>query len=153
MLRSDRWIVAHDEVALEHRVALRSAGLRVRARGGRPVIGIANSLSELNPCNLPLRALSEAVREGIVEMGGFALEFPVMALGEDLMKPTAMLYRNLLAMEVEETLRAYPIDGAVLLANCDKTVPGALMGAASTRFPTILVTGVLVSRAPSVAAV
>ncbi|MHB1781814.1 MAG: dihydroxy-acid dehydratase, partial [Acidimicrobiales bacterium] len=141
MLRSDRWIVGSDEVALEHRVALRSAGVAVGPDGGRPVIGIANSASELNPCNLPLRELAGAACDGIVEAGGLAVEFPVISLGEDLMKPTAMLYRNLLAIEIEEMLRSYPLDGVVLLANCDKTVPGALMGAASTRLPALLVTG------------
>jgi dihydroxy-acid dehydratase len=141
MLRSDRWVVGRDEVALEHRVALRSAGVAVGPGGGRPVIGIANSASELNPCNLPLRELAGAARDGIVEAGGLPVEFPVISLGEDLMKPTAMLYRNLLAIEVEEMLRSHPLDGVVLLANCDKTVPGALMGAASTRLPALLVTG------------
>ncbi len=141
MLRSDRWVVGSDEVALEHRVALRSAGVAVGPDGGRPVIGIANSASELNPCNLPLRELAGAAREGVVEAGGLPVEFPVVSLGEDLMKPTAMLYRNLLAIEIEEMLRSYPLDGVVLLANCDKTVPGALMGAASTRLPALLVTG------------
>ena len=141
MLRSDRWVSGDDEVAMEHRVALRSAGVAVDRQGGRPVIGIANSASELNPCNLPLRDLVGAVRDGIVAGGGLAVEFPVMSLGEDLMKPTAMLYRNLLAIEIEETLRSYPLDGVVLLANCDKTVPGALMGAASTRLPALVVTG------------
>ena len=141
MLRSDRWVSGDDEVAMEHRVALRSAGVAVDRRGGRPLIGIANSASELNPCNLPLRDLVGAAREGIVAGGGVPVEFPVMSLGEDLMKPTAMLYRNLLAIEIEETLRSYPLDGVVLLANCDKTVPGALMGAASTGLPALVVTG------------
>ena len=141
MLRSDRWVCGDDEVALEHRVALRSAGVAVDHNGGRPIIGIANSASELNPCNLPLRALASSVREGILAAGGLPVEFPVVSLGEDLMKPTAMLYRNLLAIEVEEMLRAYPLDGVVLLANCDKTVPGALMGAASTGLPALVVTG------------
>ncbi len=141
MLRSDAWVVGDDEVALEHRVALRSAGVPVDERGGRPVVGIANSASELNPCNLPLRGLAESVRAGILAAGGLPVEFPVLSLGEDLMKPTAMLYRNLLAIEVEETLSSYPLDAVVLLANCDKTVPGALMGAASTGLPALVVTG------------
>ncbi len=134
-------MVGDDEVSLEHRAALASSGVRVSARGGRPVIGIADSSSELNPCNLPLRELLPAVREGVEEEGGLPVVFPVMSLGEDLMKPTAMLYRNLVAMEIEETLRSYPLDGAVLLANCDKTVPAALMGAASTGLPALVVTG------------
>ncbi|HTX01846.1 MAG TPA: dihydroxy-acid dehydratase [Acidimicrobiales bacterium] len=141
MLRSDRWIVGDDEVALEHRIALRSAGAQVDASGGRPVIGIADTSSDLNPCNLPLRELISPLRAGIEEAGGVPAVFPVMSLGEDLMKPTAMLYRSLVAMEIEETLRANPLDGVVLLANCDKSVPAALMGAASAGLPALLVTG------------
>jgi dihydroxyacid dehydratase/phosphogluconate dehydratase len=101
---------------------------------------VLNSAADLNPCNLPLRALAEDVKAGVVEAGGVAVELPVMSLGEDLMKPTAMLYRNLLAMEVEEYLRSYPLDGAILLANCDKSVPGAVMGAVSADLPFLLVT-------------
>ena len=105
------------------------------------MIGIANSWSDLNPCNLPLRALAGAVRQGIEEAGGIPAEFGTISLGEDLMKPAAMLYRNLLAIEIEETIRSYPLDGIVILANCDKTVPGAIMGAASADIPTVVVTG------------
>jgi dihydroxy-acid dehydratase len=141
MLRSDAWIVGDDEAALEHRAALRSAGLEVDPGGGRPVIGIANSAREFNPCNLPLRDLLPAVRAGVRAAGGVAVEFPVISLGEDLMMPTAMLYRNLLAIEIEEMTRSHPVDGLILLANCDKTVPGALMGAASTNLPTLVITG------------
>ncbi len=125
---------------MAHRVALRSAGLTV-GRGGRPVIGIANSWSDLNPCNLPLRALAGAVRRGIEDAGGIPAEFGTISLGEDLMKPSAMLYRNLLAIEIEEMIRSYPLDGIVILANCDKSVPGAIMGAASADIPTVVVTG------------
>ena len=139
-LRSDAWLTGDDEVAMQHRVALRTSGLTV-GRGGRPVIGIANSWSDLNPCNLPLRALAGAVRQGIEEAGGIPAEFGTISLGEDLMKPAAMLYRNLLAIEIEETIRSYPLDGIVILANCDKTVPGAIMGAASADIPTVVVTG------------
>jgi dihydroxy-acid dehydratase len=139
-LRSTAWLAGDDEVAVLHRVALASAGVAVGS-GGRPVIGIANSASELNPCNLPLRDLAGQVREGITSAGGSAAEFPVISLGEDLMKPSAMLYRNLLAIEIEEMVRANPLDGLVILANCDKSVPGALMGAISANIPTILVTG------------
>ncbi|MET8699774.1 dihydroxy-acid dehydratase [Kitasatospora sp. NPDC004723] len=139
--RSREWFAGEDEVAVLHRVAMRSTGVAMDADDHRPVIGIADSASDLNPCNLPLAALVDAVRRGITAAGGIAVRFPVMSLGEDLMKPTAMLYRNLLAMEVEETLRANPLDGVVLLANCDKTVPGALMGAASADLPAVLVTG------------
>ena len=105
------------------------------------MIGIANSASDLNPCNLPLRQLAGAVARGVREAGGIPAEFPTISLGEDLMKPSAMLYRNLLAIEIEEMIRSHPLDGIVLLANCDKTVPGAVMGAASADIPTVLVTG------------
>jgi dihydroxy-acid dehydratase len=140
-LRSEAWFAGDDEVALTHRVALASSGIDVPREGGRPVIGIANSASELNPCNLPLRALVEPVKEGVREAGGIPVEFPTISLGEDLMKPSAMLYRNLLSIEIEETVRADPLDGLVVLANCDKTVPGAIMGASSAGVPTVLVTG------------
>jgi dihydroxy-acid dehydratase len=140
-LRSRAWLAGDDEVAVLHRVALASAGVRVDADASRPVIGIANSASELNPCNLPLRELVGPVRAGIEAAGGVGVEFPTISLGEDLMKPSAMLYRNLLAIEVEEMVRANPLDGLVILANCDKSVPGALMGAISANIPVILVTG------------
>ena len=140
-LRSRAWLAGDDEVAVEHRVALASAGLPVSRSADRPVIGIANSASELNPCNLPLRELAGEVKAGIAEAGGIGAEFGTISLGEDLMKPSAMLYRNLLAIEIEEMVRANPLDGLVLLANCDKSVPGALMGAISADIPAILVTG------------
>ncbi len=140
-LRSQAWLAGDDEVAVEHRVALASAGLRVSKSGGQPVIGIANSASDLNPCNLPLRDLAVEVRAGIEEAGGIGAEFGTISLGEDLMKPSAMLYRNLLAIEIEEMVRANPLDGLVVLANCDKSVPGALMGAISANVPVVLVTG------------
>jgi dihydroxy-acid dehydratase len=140
-LRSRAWLAGDDEVAMAHRVALASAGVRLDAAGTRPIIGIANSASELNPCNLPLNGLVGAVREGIEEAGGAGVEFPTISLGEDLMKPSAMLYRNLLAIEIEEMIRANPLDGIVILANCDKSVPGAVMGAVSANIPTVLVTG------------
>ncbi len=140
-LRSQAWLVGDDEVALEHRVALASAGLAVSRSVDQPVIGIANSASDLNPCNLPLRELAAEVKMGIEEAGGVGAEFGTISLGEDLMKPSAMLYRNLLAIEIEEMVRANPLDGLVVLANCDKSVPGALMGAISANVPTILVTG------------
>ncbi len=140
-LRSQAWLVGDDEVALEHRVALASSGLAVSRSADRPVIGIANSASDLNPCNLPLRDLAVDVKAGIEEAGGIGAEFGTISLGEDLMKPSAMLYRNLLAIEIEEMVRANPLDGLVVLANCDKSVPGALMGAISANIPTVLVTG------------
>jgi dihydroxy-acid dehydratase len=108
---------------------------------GRPVIGIANTWSELTPCNRHLRELAEHVKRGVLMAGGFPLEFPVTSLGEPLMRPTTMMFRNLAAMDVEETIRANPIDGVVLLAGCDKTTPALLMGAASCDVPAILVSG------------
>jgi dihydroxy-acid dehydratase len=138
-LRSDRWVRGDDEVALDSRVALKMAGASVDAQGGRPIIGLANSSSDLNPCNQPLADYVAPLREGIEAAGGVAVEFPVMSLGEDLMKPSAMLYRNLLAMELEESVRSQPIDGLVILAACDKSIPGALMGAFSTNVPCLVV--------------
>jgi dihydroxy-acid dehydratase len=139
-LRSSEWFAGDHEVAVLHRVAVRAAGIELEPDDERPVIGIADSSSDLNPCNLPLRALGEEVAAGIAEAGGIPMRFGVMSLGEDLMKPSAMLYRNLLAIEVEEYLRSYPLDGVVLLANCDKSVPGAVMGAVSANLPTLVVT-------------
>ena len=138
-LRSDRWVRGDDEVALDARVALRMGGAEVSAAGGRPIIGIANSASDLNPCNQPLDTLVAPIKAGVADAGGIAVEFPVMSLGEDLMKPSSMLYRNLLAIELEESLRSQPLDAVIVLAACDKSVPGALMGAFSTGLPTLLV--------------
>jgi dihydroxy-acid dehydratase len=139
-LRSSEWFAGNDEVALSHRVVMASIGFELEPNNERPIIGIADSSSELNPCNLPLRNYIEDIKAGILKAGGIPMLFPVMSLGEDLMKPTAMLYRNLLSMEVEEYLRSYPLDGVILLANCDKSVPGALMGAASSNLPTVMFT-------------
>jgi L-arabonate dehydrase len=108
---------------------------------GRPVIGICNTFSELTPCNSHFRTLAEQVKIGVYEAGGFPLEFPVMSLGETLLRPTAMLYRNLASMDVEESIRGNPIDGVVLLMGCDKTTPSLLMGASSVDLPTIGVSG------------
>jgi dihydroxy-acid dehydratase len=116
-------------------------GIDPEAYAGRPVIGIANSWSELNNCNSNLRELADAVKRGVLAAGGLPLEFPTISLGEEFMKPSAMLYRNLMAMEVEETLRANPIDGVVLLCNCDKTTPAQLMAAASADLPAIQLNG------------
>jgi dihydroxy-acid dehydratase len=113
-------------------------GASVDAGGGRPIIGLANSSSDLNPCNQPLADYVAPLREGIELAGGIAVEFPVISLGEDLMKPSSMLYRNLLAMEVEESVRSQPLDGVVILAACDKSIPGALMGAFSTNVPCLV---------------
>lgn len=140
-LRSSAWFAGDDEVAVAHRVALASSGIEVTRAADRPVIGISNSASDLNPCNLALRDLVPFVKEGVLAAGGLPVEFPSMSLGEDLMKPSAMLYRNLLSIEIEEMVRANPLDGLVVLANCDKSVPGAIMGASSAGIPTVLVTG------------
>jgi dihydroxy-acid dehydratase len=120
---------------------MRSEGLPPDVFDGRPVIGIANSWSELTPCNAHLRDVAEAVKRGVWEAGGLPLEFPTMSLGESLMRPTTMLFRNLMAMEVEESIRANPLDGVVLLSGCDKTTPAQLMGAASVDLPSIMITG------------
>jgi dihydroxy-acid dehydratase len=136
-LRSHEWFFGANETGLLHRGALRSGGINMDNYTGQPVIGIANTWGELNNCNLSLKAVAEEVKKGIKEAGGIPLEFPVITLGEELMKPSAMLYRNLLSMDVEENLRSYPIDGVVLLGNCDKTVPGLLMGALSANLPAI----------------
>ncbi len=137
-LRSRAWFVGDSDVSLDARVALAMGGNR-RPNDDAPVIGLANSSSDLNPCNQPLRDLIPALREGIEAAGGVAVEFPVMSLGEDIMKPAAMLYRNLVAMELEESLRSQPVDGVVVLAACDKSVPAGLMGAFATNLPTLLV--------------
>ena len=108
---------------------------------GRPVIGICNTWSELTPCNGHFKELAEAVKKGVLEAGGFPVEFPVMSLGETLMKPTAMLYRNLVSMDVEESIRANPVDGVVLLCGCDKTTPSLVMGACSVNIPTLVISG------------
>ena len=140
-LRSRNWFERDDLDGFLHRSWLKAQGFTDRAFQGRPVIGICNSYSELVNCNAHLRDLAEAVRRGVLQAGGFPLEFPVMSLGESLMKPTTMLYRNLMAMDVEESIRAYPLDGVVLLCGCDKTVPASLLGAASANVPAIVVTG------------
>ena len=120
---------------------MKNQGLPNHLFDGRPVIGICNTWSELTPCNAHFRDIAEHVKRGVYEMGGFPLEFPVMSLGETLMRPTTMLFRNLVSMDVEETIRANPLDGVVLLTGCDKTTPALLMGAASCDLPTIVVSG------------
>lgn len=137
--RSRAWYGKLDKDGFIHRSWMKSQGFPDHAFDGRPIIGICNTWSELTPCNSNLRDLAEGVKRGVWEAGGFPVEFPVMSLGETQMKPTAMLFRNLLAMDVEESIRAYGIDGVVLLGGCDKTTPGQLMGAASVDLPTIVV--------------
>lgn len=139
--RSAQWLAARDVHGFLLRAALKSEGFSEQVFQGRPVIGICNSWSELTHCNLHLKQVAEAVKRGVWQAGGFPLEFPVMSLGEPFMKPTTMLYRNLMSMDVEESIRANPIDGVVLLCGCDKTTPAMLMGAASADLPAIVITG------------
>jgi dihydroxy-acid dehydratase len=138
-LRSDAWFGDPGKNGIIARSHLRPLGLR--EVGGRPVIGICNTASQLNPCNSHLGTLATAVRRGIERGGGVALEFPVMSLGEPYLRPTSMLYRNLAAMELEETLRANPVDGVIALTGCDKTTPAALMAVASVDLPAMVFTG------------
>src|SRR5262244_1172122 len=140
-LRSRNWFGRMDLDGFAHRSWLKTEGFSDQVFDGRPVIGIANSWSELTNCNAHLRQVAEAVKRGVWSAGGFPLEFPTLSLGEILMKPTTMLFRNLMAMEVEEQIRAYPLDAVVLLSGCDKTTPAMLMGAASADVPAIMVTG------------
>ena len=137
--RSRSWYGNKDRDGFIHRSWMKNQGFPDHAFDGKAIIGICNTWSELTPCNSSLRDLAEGVKRGVWEAGGFPVEFPVMSLGETQMKPTAMLFRNLLAMDVEESIRAYGIDGVVLLGGCDKTTPGQLMGAASVDLPTIVV--------------
>lgn len=137
--RSQSWYGKLDRDGFIHRSWMKNQGYPDHAFDGRPIIGICNTWSELTPCNSGLRDLAEMVKRGVWEAGGVPVEFPVMSLGETQMKPTAMLFRNLLSMDVEESIRAYGIDGVVLLGGCDKTTPGQLMGAASVDLPTIVV--------------
>ncbi|KPA20663.1 L-arabonate dehydratase [Shimia sp. SK013] len=137
--RSQDWYGMMDKDGFIRRSWMKNQGYPDHAFDGRPVIGICNTWSELTPCNSGLRELAEGVKRGVWDAGGFPVEFPVMSLGETQMKPTAMLFRNLLSMDVEESIRAYGMDGVVLLGGCDKTTPGQLMGAASVDLPTIVV--------------
>ena len=140
-LRSRDWFGKNDRWGMAHRAWLRAEGFSSQVFEGKPVIGICNSWSELNNCNAHLRQVADAVKRGVWEAGGFPLEFPTISLGEMLMKPTTMLFRNLMAMDVEECIRAYPLDGVVLLCGCDKTTPAQLMGAASADIPALMVPG------------
>ncbi len=139
--RSQAWFGRQDRDGFIYRSWVKNRGIPHDQFDGRPVIGICNTYSELTPCNSHFRALAEQVKIGIWEAGGFPLEFPVMSLGETLLRPTAMLFRNLASMDVEESIRANPLDGVVLLMGCDKTTPALLMGAASVDVPTIGVSG------------
>ena len=140
-LRSQQWFQDPGYYGFARRAWIRSEGFSSDIFDGRPVIGVCNSWSELNNCNVHLRTVAEAVKRGVWQAGGVPLEFPTISLGEMHMRPTSMLFRNLMAMDVEESLRAYPLDGVVLLCGCDKTTPAQLMGAASANLPAIAVPG------------
>jgi len=140
-LRSTHWFGLQDRDGFIHRSWMKNQGFPSNLFDGRPVIGICNTWSELTPCNAHFRLIAERVKRGIYEAGGFPLEFPVMSLGETNMRPTAMLFRNLVSMDVEESIRGNPVDGVVLLCGCDKTTPSLMMGAASCDLPALVVSG------------
>lgn len=140
-LRSQGWFGRKGKDGFIYRAWMKKQGIPGFEFAGKPVIGICNTWSELTPCNSHFRELAEWVKRGVLEAGGLPLEFPVMSLGETLIKPTAMLYRNLVSMDVEESIRANPLDGVVLLCGCDKTTPALVMGACSVNLPTIVVSG------------
>ena len=133
-LRSTAWFGHADRDGFLHRSWMKNQGLPDDLFDGRPVIGICNTWSELTPCNAHLRDLAERVKHGIYEAGGFPVEFPVFSTGESNLRPTAMLFRNLASMDVEEAIRGNPVDGVVLMTGCDKTTPAQIMGAASCRY-------------------
>src|SRR6476660_10563888 len=139
--RSQEWFGREGKMGFIYRSWVKNRGIPHDQFDGRPVIGICNTYSELTPCNSHFRELAEHVKAGVLEAGGFPLEFPVMSLGETLMRPTTMLFRNQVAMDVEESIRANPFDGVVLMMGCDKTTPALLMGAASCDLPTIGLSG------------
>ena len=140
-LRSAAWFGGEGKNAFMYRSWMKNRGIPDDLFDGRPVIGICNTWSELTPCNAHLRGLADYVKRGVYEAGGLPVEFPVMSLGESNLRPTAMLFRNLASMDVEESIRGNPIDGVILLVGCDKTTPALLMGAASCNLPTIAVSG------------
>ncbi len=140
-LRSQNWFGKTGKDGFIYRAWMKNQGPIPDMFDGRPVIGICNTWSELTPCNGHFRDLAESVKKGVYEAGGFPVEFPVMSLGETLIKPTAMLYRNLASMDVEESIRANPVDGVVLLCGCDKTTPSLVMGACSVDLPTLVISG------------
>ena len=140
-LRSMRWFGPDDLRSFGHRSRVKQMGLQLDEFKGKPVIGIINPWNEMNTCHTHFPQRVQDIKRGILEAGGFPVELPALSLGEQLMKPTTMMYRNFLAMETEELLRSYPIDGAVLMGGCDKTTPGVLMGAISMNLPSIYVPG------------
>ena len=140
-LRSQDWFGRKDKLGFIHRSWMKAEGYPHEVFQGKPVIGICNSWSELTNCNVHLRQVAEAVKRGVWAAGGFPLEFPTISLGEPFMRPTTMMFRNLMAMDVEESIRANPVDGVVLLCGCDKTTPAQIMGAVSADLPSIVVPG------------
>lgn len=140
-LRSHSWFGRKDKDGIIYRSWMKNQGMPPDWFDGRPVIGICNTYSELTPCNAHFRDFAESIKKGVIEAGGFPVEFPIMSLGETLLKPTAMLFRNLASMDAEESIRGNPIDGVVLMTGCDKTTPSTVMGAASVGLPTIVVPG------------
>jgi L-arabonate dehydrase len=140
-LRSQDWFGKMDKMGFVYRSWMKNQGLPHHLFDGRPVIGICNTWSELTPCNAHFRELAEYVKKGVYEAAGFPLEFPVMSLGETNLRPTAMMFRNLASMDVEESIRGNPIDGVVLLCGCDKTTPSLMMGTASCNVPALVVSG------------
>jgi dihydroxy-acid dehydratase len=140
-LRSQQWFAKTGKDGFIYRAWMKNQGIPDDYFQGKPVIGICNTWSELTPCNAHFRELAEFVKKGVIEAGGFPVEFPVMSLGETLIKPTAMLFRNLASMDVEESIRANPIDGVVLMCGCDKTTPSLVMGACSVDLPTLVISG------------
>lgn len=140
-LRSQGWFGKTGKDGFIYRSWMKNQGIPDEEFRGKPVIGICNTWSELTPCNAHFREIAESVKKGVYQAGGFPVEFPVMSLGETLIKPTAMLYRNLASMDVEESIRANPVDGVVLLCGCDKTTPSLVMGAASVNIPTLVISG------------
>jgi len=139
--RSNGWFGRKGKDGLIYRSWFKKQGIPADELTGKPIIGICNTWSELTPCNSHFRELAECVKRGVFEAGGYPVEFPVMSLGETMIKPTAMLYRNLASMDVEESIRANPMDAVVLLCGCDKTTPSLVMGACSVNLPTIVVSG------------
>src|SRR4030095_13723639 len=140
-LRSQDWFGRKDKDGIIYRSWMKNQGMPPDHFDGRPVIGICNTFSELTPCNAHFRELAERVKRGVYEAGGFPLALPVVSHGESNLRPTAMLFRNLASMDVEESIRGNPIDGVVLMTGCDKTTPALLMGAASCDLPTVVLSG------------
>ena len=140
-LRSAQWFGTADKNGFMYRSWMKNQGIADHQFHGKPIIGICNTWSELTPCNAHFRQIAEHVKRGVIEAGGFPVEFPVFSNGESNLRPTAMLTRNLASMDVEEAIRGNPIDGVVLLTGCDKTTPALLMGAASCDVPAIVVAG------------